>query len=71
MGGGGCGLWVRASGYRVPTVPSTDVRGTDSPFLTHHLASHSWQVLNWSSDPATVMVIEMTSPLWQEGHFGW
>jgi hypothetical protein len=63
--------WGVASAYRVPTVPSTDVNGTDSPSLTHHLASHSWQVLKNSWDSLTVMVIEMTSPLWHEGHLGW
>src|SRR6266496_5229954 len=54
--------------YFWTTRPITDCSGTASPSRYHHFASQRWHVVNASSRPATVIVIEIRSPDRQVGH---
>src|SRR2546421_19992 len=59
-GGAGCYAFVL-------TTPMTDARGTSSPSLNHHFASHMWQVVKERSLPAASMPIVMRSPVRHSG----
>src|SRR5438045_1426602 len=59
-GGAGCYAFVL-------TTPMTDAKGTSSPSLYHHLASHMWHVVKDRSLPAASMPIVMRSPVRHSG----
>src|SRR5437588_5919045 len=49
------------------TTPMTDARGTSSPPLYHHFASHMWQVVKERSFSPAFIAIVMRSPARHSG----